>query len=293
MVASDPGPVTRSSSAAFEFVRELAMALSGGAIELPSYPEVAERVQRMLCDQDANVERVVRVLGAEPVLATRVLKLANSAAMNRTGRSILDLRNAVTRLGFDALRTTVISFAMAQLRQVQDYRGIERQLNALWQQSVWMSALSFVLARRGGRFNPDTAMLAGLVEGIGRLYVLTRASRHPVLFGDAAMYQSIVRDWQANIARAVLENWQVADEIITAVHASESAGDDERSTLTLADVLVCAAILFSCKEAPDMLEIKLSASRSAQRLGLSGPLAETLLSESTTEIAALREALAQ
>lgn len=290
---SSQAPITPArGSAAFEFVRGLARELSGEHIELPSYPEVALRIQRLLSDPDADTAQLVRMLGAEPVLAARVLKLANSAAMNTTGRPVSELRTAIMRMGFDALRTTVIGFAVTQLRQAEEYRGIEAQLSALWQQNVWMATLSFVLARRGGRFNPDTAMLAGLVGGVGRLYILTRASAHADLFADQAAYQAIVRDWHANIARALLEHWQMADEVVQAVHAADHMATDERSSPVLADVLGCATLLLDYRGEPDLLAAQLQASRSARRLGLDVAGAEALLHESAGEIAALHDALA-
>ena len=90
MSVNDPTPASplmrEASTDAFEFVRELATELSRGNIELPSFPEVAMRVQRVLAEDNVNMERVVRVLGAEALLATRVLTVANSAALNPTGR---------------------------------------------------------------------------------------------------------------------------------------------------------------------------------------------------------------
>jgi urocanate hydratase len=41
--------------------------------------------------------------------------------------------------------------------------------------------------------NADAAMLAGLLHSIGRLYILTRTSRHRALFNDAASYHAIER----------------------------------------------------------------------------------------------------
>src|ERR1700677_2125453 len=111
-------PVQRdASTAAFEFVRELSAELSQSTIELPSYPEVAVRVQKALSEENSSSERVVRVIGAEPMLATRVLQMANSAALNPGGKPVAELRTAVTRLGFDALRSAAVGFAMAQLRR--------------------------------------------------------------------------------------------------------------------------------------------------------------------------------
>ena len=206
--AAPAEPAQRTaSSAAFEFVRELAVALSSGEVELPSFPDVSARVQRALGEEDVPLERVVRIVGGEPVLAGRVMTLANSAAMNPAGSPIGELRSAVTRLGFDNLRSMAIAFAMAQLRRAAEFRDIEKPLTALWQRSVHMAAMCFVVARRAGRVNSDTALLAGLVHGVGKIYILTRASRHPGLFADQQSYESLVRDWHGNVARALLENW--------------------------------------------------------------------------------------
>src|ERR1039457_1805682 len=117
-------PVQRdASTAAFEFVRELSAELSASTIELPSFPEVAARGRgkKVLWDKTASGGRGVRVTGAEPMLATRVLSMANSAALNPGGKPVAELRTAVTCLGFDALRAATVSFAMAQLRSAAGF----------------------------------------------------------------------------------------------------------------------------------------------------------------------------
>ena len=60
-------------------------------------------------------------------------------------------------------------------------------------------------------------MLAGLLHGIGKLYILTRSSQHPGLFANQAAYNAIVRDWHSAVAKALLENWDMAEEIVDAV----------------------------------------------------------------------------
>jgi HD-like signal output (HDOD) protein len=289
---TDSAAAAREASAeAFEFVRELALELSGTNLELPSYPEVALRVQRVLSDVNADSDRVVRVLGADPVLAARVLTLANSAAINPTGKAVTELRRAVVNLGFDALRSAAMSFALNQLRKAASYKDIKEQMSKQWEHSTAMAAYCYVLARKSARFNPDTAMLAGLISGVGKLYVLTRARRHPVLFGDDVAYQGIVRDWHGNIARALLDNWQIADEIVTAVQTYEEAAGEPRNTPHLADVLAVAAALI---ESGDSLELLLSSpdiERLFKRLGLDAAAIEGMRAESHSEIESLRAAL--
>ncbi len=283
-----------ASGAAFEFVRELATELSAGTVELPSFPKVAARVQKILAEDSSSAERVVRVLGAEPMLATRVLFMANSAALSPGGRPVSELKAAVTRLGFDALRAAVISYAMAQLRSASAFKGIERQLSALWQHSVVVAALCFVIARRTTRGNADTAMLAGLVHGVGKLYILTRAMRHPALFADTASYERIVEEWHGGIAKALLESWHMAEDIVAAVSAYSDASRELRGpAATLADLLEVAELLAAGGANAEQKEARLGALKAAQRLGIQPGSGRALIDESATELASLREALGQ
>lgn len=285
-------PGAEAGGEAFEFVRELATELSSKAIELPSFPDVAIRVQKVLSDENVNADRIVRVLGAEPMIATRVLSMANSAALNPVGKPVTDLRAAVTRLGLDALRSAVIGYAIAQLRRANHFKSIERHLNVLWQHSVQISSLSFAIARRSAKVNADTAMLTGLVAGVGKLYILTHSMRHPALFADQATYQGIVRDWHANIAKALLESWHVAEEIVEAVHGYEDPARDLRGvSAALADVLELAELLPQCKGAPELMRERLKERKAATRLGLDLEIGQTLLGESAEELSALRDAL--
>ena len=285
-------PARDTGRDAFEFVSALAAELSGGVIELPSFPEVAMRVQRILGEESASCDRVVRVLGAEPLLAARALALANSAALSPGGPPVTELRAAIQRLGFDALRTAAVSFALAQLRRAQSYRGIERQLNVLWQHSVQVACNAFVIARRVGRGNPDTAMFTGLVHGVGKLYILTRAERYPALFTDPTAYGQLVRDWHANIAKALLESWNTPEDIVTAVHSYEDEDRDLRgSVAVLTDQLALAELLSACKQQPEMLTERLAKAKAAVRLQLDAAGCQALLAESSEELNALRAAL--
>src|ERR1700761_5125653 len=105
---------TQPSSAAqnkgaFEFVQFLAQELSSGKVELPSFPDVAVKVRKVLSDNDVNMEMVLRVVGSEPTLAARLLQIANSAALNN-GNPVRDLRNAVQRMGLNMVRSASIAF---------------------------------------------------------------------------------------------------------------------------------------------------------------------------------------
>ena len=285
----------RSESAAaqdaFLFVQSLAAELSSGQVELPGFPDIVARVQHVLADDNVGTDKVVRVVGSEPVLTARLLQMANSAALNISGKPVVDLRAAVTRVGLNVVRSSTIAFATQQLARSPMLKGLEKPLEALWERTTLVAALCYVVARRLTNVNADAAMLAGLLHSIGRLYILTRASRHRALFNDAASYHAIERDWHLGIATALLENWHVPDEIVSAVRDCEDLAREPRGGVNLTDVLVAASLIALHKDQPDMLEARMMSVKPVARMQINATVCEALLNQSADEIAALREAL--
>ncbi len=280
-----------SNAAAFEFVKELAADLSAGKLELPSFPEVALRVRKALAHEDVLIEQVVKVISAEPALAARLLQLANSAALSPGGRRVTDLRAAMARIGFNMARSATIAFAMSQLRRAQALKGLEQPLAELWETSTRVAAVSFVLARRFAHLNADAAMLAGLLHSVGKTYLLSKTPRFKALFADSATYQQIVAEWHANIAKAVLENWEMPDDIVAAVHAHEDSERERTEAPSLTDVLALATVIAGLPGDLEALEVGLAASPDAQRLKMDAATCAALMHESAQQIDSLQRAL--
>jgi len=274
----------------FGFVKSLASELSKGQVELPSVPDIVVKLQRTLSDENVSNETVVKVVGVEPMLAGKLMNMANSAALNTSGRMIADLRAAVARVGFNIVRSAALSFAVEQLRKAEEYENLRTPLDALWKNSVQIAALCHVLARRFTSLNGDAALLAGLMHNVGRIYILTRASKHPTLMADRLTYNSIVRDWHSNVGKAVLENWCVHDEIVEAVTSYEDLDREVRGPVTLTDVLSLAVLLEHNRlaMAPEPSD---SFMKGLRRLQLMPGDCRSVIEESAEEIAALKTAL--
>lgn len=291
MTAAPSAGLIPDGHEAFVFVQALAVELSGGRVELPGFPDIVARVHRVLADENASIARIERVIAAEPVLAAQVLQIANSAALNVSGKPVTELRTAITRVGLNIVRSATIALAVRQLALAPSLKGLEKPLQVLWQRSVHVASLCFVLARRFTTVNPDTAMLAGMLHSIGRLYILTRASRHRALFSDFSTYQAIERDWHLNIAVALLENWNVPEEIVEAVRDSEDFAREVRGPVNLTDVLITATLIAVYQDQPQMLQARLQTVKPAARLGLTAESCASLLEETQAEIRSLSEAL--
>jgi HD-like signal output (HDOD) protein len=73
---------------------------------------------------------------------------------------------------------------MRQLSQAHQVKDIRPHLEALWERSAWTAAVSFVIARKFTRVNRDLAFLGGLMHGVGKLFILTRAAHYPFVLRD-------------------------------------------------------------------------------------------------------------
>jgi HD-like signal output (HDOD) protein len=279
------------SSGGFEFVKTLAAELSRGKIDLPSFPEVAIRVSQLLNDPNAAVDQIVRVVGSDPALAARLLLVSNSSSFNRGGKHISDLRTAINRIGHTMVRTASMAFAMSQLRRAAKLEQLRSRLAALWKQSTEVAALSYVLAKMRSKVNPDEAMLTGMMHGIGKLYILARAAQHPDLFTDNVTLEEILGKWHASIGKAILENWEFAESMSSAVGDQDYLGSVDEDEPTLHDIIAVAIVMASYPSDIPGLELALSGAPAAIRLGLDQKRIQSVMQDCASEVAALSEAL--
>jgi HD-like signal output (HDOD) protein len=180
---------------------------------------------------------------------------------------------------------------MSQIRNSNKVAGLEHHLQDLWQRSTRVAALAYVLARTCTRVNPDEALLTGMMHGIGKLYVLTRATDHPELFADTDTLDAIIREWHPSIGKAILETWEFPEDMARAVGEQEDHTRTEPEAPDLADVVSIALLMAAHPADPAALEAALQSLPAGGRLGLNETRAASVMSESAAEVAALTEAL--
>jgi HD-like signal output (HDOD) protein len=273
----------------FQFVSDLAKELSGGRVDLPSFPETVVRVQHVLRDEGVTNDRVARVVSAEAGLAARMLAMANSALLHRGGVQVTDLGLAIARIGHDQIRAAAWTYATAQLRQAPTYAAIRPELERLWQQSVQVAALSFTMAKESRRVRPDEGLLAGLLHNIGEVYMVARAAKLPS--GTPKLDEAITRTWNPSIGRVLIENWNLPDEIACAVGGQLDSERSHRGTAIVQDVLA-VAVAFAARTAANATDhAAMSRMPSAVALGLNEASFMRIQLESESELKMLQQAL--
>jgi HD-like signal output (HDOD) protein len=289
MQDDQPTATRDSGQAAFAFVSQLAKEVSSGKVELPSFPDVAVRVRKVLTDEHVSNEQIARIVGSDAGLAARVLTLANSAALNRVGKPVGDLKTAINRIGHNNVRTAAVSFAISQLRRASELRSIAGALEEVWQEATLVAALAYSIAARC-KLNADESMLAGLLHNVGKLYILARANRHTALFCDAASLAQVTRDWHANVGKAIVENWGFPEHIAAAVGEHENI-DRSAGHADVTDVLTVASLARGFVGQDVDFELNMQGVKAFGRLGLDNDKCGIIMRDCSDEIAALRTAL--
>ncbi|MBC3872823.1 HDOD domain-containing protein [Undibacterium flavidum] len=189
------------------------------------------RVQEAIDVADCSLDTAAKIIMNEPLLAAKVVAVANSAAYNRGSNSVTNVRSAIARLGFNTLRALVASLVMRQIAGASKHPVIRAKINQLWEHSAQVAAIAQVLARRVTKLNPDTAMFAGIVHEVGGFYLLSRAEEFPCLLEPDDLsgasddqnfdeLETVSTDSQeAIIGRAVLKNLHLPSEVNDALEA--------------------------------------------------------------------------
>lgn len=199
-------------------LKSIAATATADQFVFPTSAEVALRVQRLLDDPDCSVDQLVTLVKADPLLATRVVAIANSVAYNPSGRTIADIKNAVSRLGFNTLRALAASMVVRQMQgmaHTPEHRELSR---LLWEHTAHVAALAQVIARRITHVDPDTAFFAGIVHELGSFYLIARAPDFPGLL-DAEDGSLLAWDESgaAEVGRAILHRLGVPETVTQAI----------------------------------------------------------------------------
>ncbi|HJW26229.1 MAG TPA: HDOD domain-containing protein [Rhodocyclaceae bacterium] len=226
----------------FRILQDIAQDLSG-EVNFPTCLDAAIVVRNTLREPNVLLDKVAQVISVEPLIASKLLRLANSVPYNPSGQTISDLKTAIGRLGLEAVRTTSLAVAMDQMLKSRHVEAFEALSKVTWEHSLEAAAICRVLARRIGRVNPDEALLAGMVHDIGIFYLLYRAADYPEYLEEPEAIRELVAGWHESIGESLLHALGLPDRIVEAVrdHDQPRCGTDDPCTLR--DVVYFANLL--------------------------------------------------
>ncbi len=250
----------------FRFVSLLALELENGDIMLPSLPDVVMKIRKMLESDSADFDQVSQAVSVDAVLVSKLFVYANSAYYNRANVKIETLDGAIGRLGFEVVRNTAMSLAMKQLYAAEKHSHAAKHLRAIWASGMKLSSMSFAIAKSYPSINEETAFLCGLLNEVGKLYIVTKAEEFPEILGDAKQLQAMFDQWNAQISKSIIESWGFTEEMAESADPEHYLVDDPSADPQLVDIVYVAKILV---DDADLEGMDLSEVSSFAKLGIS------------------------
>ncbi|MFZ4537473.1 HDOD domain-containing protein [Propionivibrio sp.] len=255
-----------------------------GELSFPTSLDASRRVLKAVENPDLGMAALAKIVVAEPLLSAKVIRLANSVALNPANQTIRDVRQAVVRVGMDPIKALSMVLIMDQLRQAQRHSGCRELSNLLWERSVHVAALSYVLAKKLTRLDADEVMFAGIVHDLGRFYLLSRVADYPALLEDTVVLAETINDLANHATKMVLEKLNLPASVIEAVLASRHYSGS-MPPATLGDVLFIAGVLSPRRDPFDELDARvIPMANSAVTLGLDQSMVAEVIAASGDEI---------
>jgi HD-like signal output (HDOD) protein len=197
-------------------------ALIEGIDQFPTLPDVATRALAELESEDCDFEDVASLVSLDPILAGRVLKLANSAFFG-TGQRQATVKPAIARLGINEVRNCILTVAvMHAIPELPEPHSAKR----FWTLSLSSALVGQKLAKDLDYEEPDRAYMAGLVHLVGeavlaiqfteRFRTAIAVARQDSIPFVSALAEEFGCDHAAVTAR-ILRDWKFPDAIVRAV----------------------------------------------------------------------------
>ena len=200
-------------------------ALLANTDRLPSLPKVVQELVIAFDKPDPDVNKIVALIGSDPVLTVKVLQVANSAFFRRS-RTISSIKEATVFMGLHTVRLLVMGAGM-----VGAVRFLDRDSRTqFWRYSLHTAVGARYFARQL-QLDGDTAFTAGLIHAIGQPLMRELLEDDLAAVDEAATFydeQRAALECMAlgygfpDVGAALAESWHFPPQVSQAIRAAPS-----------------------------------------------------------------------
>jgi putative nucleotidyltransferase with HDIG domain len=229
--------------------------------EVPPFRPVAVQLLHLAGDPTVSTGRIVNLLQTDPVLTMGLLRVANSPLF-AARYEISDVRQAVTYLGLDLVRSLAVT---ASMRGLIDTRP-NRLAVGFWRHSLATALACRKMCRLAG-VPPESAYTAGLLHDVGQLGLMRLFPDYAETVGGAVGRGDSLIDAEARAlgtdhcqaGRWLLSRWRLPLELqnVAAGHERPSSkATCDRALIMVVHAASLAAELMGFAVIPPAREIE-------------------------------------
>lgn len=263
---------------------------------LPSLPEVALTLTRLVNDPATTGAKVAELISRDPAISAKVLRIVNGPTYGRS-TPVRDLQEAVSLLGLKTLRSLVVSLSFINT----NVGKTPFNMPAFWMHSTIAASLCRSITTQTKTGDPELYYLIGLMRSIGRIVmaqnlpdetaaILELANKSRRSFHLAA--NELVGTNDAEVGAWLAGKWELEQAIIDGLRfqydLEQSPDQKVVPLLRLAEFLCHRKGIRACGD----FDTPLATPDDIRAIGLDGPSLQAVIGTLESELAKAKELLA-
>ena len=221
-------------------------------VTLPTLPTVVMQIHELVSDENSSAADVAGVIQTDVAIATKVLRLANSAYYGLRSK-VSSVQHAIAMLGFNIIKNLAITATVFEnFGEGESHPHFNQE--AFWSHCVATGSVSRMLAERIGlgRKEMEAAFICGLLHDVGKVVLgehlhdrfkdaldMTAEMKIPLVQAE----EELLEFTHGDVGALLADQWHLAPEIIASCqhhHAPLEADEAEQmmpSIVHVADII--------------------------------------------------------
>lgn len=228
---------------------------------IPVLPDALYKVNSLLDSPEASLKEIAHLLSTDSGLASRVLKLVNSAYYGLS-RTVATIPLATTILGIRAIKSQVVNIAYADV--MNELGGRYEEYRILWRHALKAAAWARAVASEISDNDIEEAFTAGLVHDVGRALCLrlkpetygrlvtqSQMSGRPLI----AVEEEVMGFNHMRMGGWMASKWMLPESLINSIrwhHDPECVIDQGREAYELIRIIHIADVAAKASESIDV-----------------------------------------
>jgi len=216
--------------------------LVSGEIKLPVLPEVSLKIKKAAVDPDTDISSLAKVAETDPAFCGYLIQISNSP-IYRGAAEIQKVPLAIGRLGLQNTRNIAMTYAVRALFN-RNKKSMAHWLEKIWRNSTYTAAVASIIAEhiKDIRFDPDEAILGGLIQDIGCLPLIDKAADHPDLINDEQAMYFLFDRYAANVGSAIIRKWGLHENFVEVARNRDNWKYNEKTEVNLTDLILISKL---------------------------------------------------
>ena len=203
---------------------------------LPTLPGTFKKISQVIGKPDVTLSEISRFVAGDPALATKVLKMVNSAVYGFPGR-ISSVSHAIMLLGLNVVKGLLLGISVFEIMQ--------QVMSGLWNHSLGCAVAARAIAAKKGIKDPEEISVAGLLHDLGKVILLLdfqplyeeamrRAAAERISIYEAE--QGVFQESHAAVGMWLAEKWHFPPNLVEVIAYHHRPGQAKRAPMETAIV---------------------------------------------------------